>query len=175
MSLLRVFNILPMSQFDYQTARKVITDPVLFLAFGFGSGLAPKAPGTFGTLVAIPIYFLLLDATTSVYVAAIIIFSLFGVWICDQAVKRLGVEDHQGIVWDEMAGFLITMAAVPFSWMSLCMGFVLFRFFDIVKPWPIRTVDQQIKGGLGVMLDDVLAGLFAMAIMLALSSLSVLT
>ncbi len=143
------------------TPKQILTDPVLFLAFGFGSGLAKKAPGTFGTLAAIPLYVLLVQADLLIYSLLTISLTVVGIWICGIAAEKLGEHDFGGIVWDEVAGFLITMWLVPFSWQAVLCGFVLFRLFDILKPWPIRTIDRQVHGGLGIMLDDVLAGLFA--------------
>jgi phosphatidylglycerophosphatase A len=99
---------------------------------------------------------------------AALVMSVSGVYICDTSATRLGVHDHPGIVWDEIAGFAITMLAVPLTWYWLLAGFVLFRFFDIVKPWPIREADHSLKGGLGIMLDDVIAGVFAGVILYAL-------
>lgn len=139
----------------------IFRDPVLFVAFGFGAGLAKKAPGTFGTLVGIPIYLLLIAAGPTFYAASLIFMTLGGIRICQKASDRLGVHDHQGIVLDEIVGFLITMVAVPLSWQAILVGFVLFRLFDIVKPWPIRIVDERVGGGLGIMMDDVLAGVLA--------------
>lgn len=144
--------------------KKVLTDPICFLAFGFGSGLATKAPGTFGTLAAIPIYCLMAAfLTVPMYWLGMLIVMLVGVPICGQAAQKLGVHDHPGIVWDEIAGFLLTMAWAPFTWPAIVIGFLLFRLFDILKPWPIRWLDRQVHGGLGIMLDDLLAGLFAAA------------
>ena len=143
------------------TAKEIIKDPILFLAFGFGSGLAKKMPGTFGTVAAIPVYLLLLQTSSQAYWLTTLLSVLLGIYICDQAAKKLQVHDFGGIVWDEIAGFLITMIGMPFSWQTLLAGFVLFRLFDIVKPWPIRWLDQQVQGGLGIMLDDVLAGVFS--------------
>jgi phosphatidylglycerophosphatase A len=139
-----------------------MSDPVLFLAFGFGSGLAKKAPGTFGTLAAIPVYLAIVQANSLLaYSLFTLVVTLVGVWICGQAAEKLGEHDFGGIVWDEIAGYLITMWLVPFSWEAVGLGFVLFRMFDIFKPWPIRWIDRQVHGGLGIMLDDVLAGVFA--------------
>jgi phosphatidylglycerophosphatase A len=139
-----------------------MSDPVLFLAFGFGSGLAKKAPGTFGTLAAIPVYLAIVQANSLLaYSLFTLVVTLVGVWICGQAAEKLGEHDFGGIVWDEIAGYLITMWLVPFSWEAVGLGFVLFRVFDIFKPWPIRWIDRQVHGGLGIMLDDVLAGVFA--------------
>ncbi len=141
------------------TPRQIMSDPLLFLAFGFGSGLVKKAPGTFGTVAAIPVYVLLAQINNLLVYSALTIFTvLVGVWICGLAAEKLGEHDFGGIVWDEIAGFLITMWLVPVSWQSLLLGFVLFRIFDIFKPWPISWADKHITGGLGIMLDDVLAG-----------------
>jgi phosphatidylglycerophosphatase A len=143
------------------TPRQILSDPILFLAFGFGSGLAKKAPGTFGTLAAIPLYWLFAQTNLIVYSLLTIIVTVTGFWICDIAAKKLDEHDFGGIVWDEIAGYLITMWLVPFTWQTMVLGFILFRFFDILKPWPIRWIDRQVHGGLGIMLDDVLAGVFA--------------
>ena len=143
------------------TAREILTDPVLCLAFGFGSGLAKKAPGTFGTLAAVPIYIALVQTNNWLYSIATMLCSVLGIWICGIAADKLGEHDFGGIVWDEIAGFLITMWFVAFSWQNLMLGFVLFRIFDIFKPWPIKWIDQKISGGFGIMLDDVIAGLMA--------------
>lgn len=138
-----------------------MSDPALFLAFGFGSGLAKKAPGTLGTLAAIPVYWLFAQTNLFVYSLLTLIVTIAGIWICGIAAKKLDEHDFGGIVWDEIAGYLITMWLVPCSWQAVVLGFVLFRFFDILKPWPIKWVDRQVHGGLGIMLDDVLAGIFA--------------
>jgi phosphatidylglycerophosphatase A len=144
------------------TPKQILTDPVLFLAFGFGSGLAKKAPGTFGTVAAIPLYLLLMQVNSLVFYSVFtVLATLVGIWICGKAAEKLGEHDFGGIVWDEIAGLLVTLWFVPYSWQALLLGFVLFRVFDIFKPWPISWVDQRIDGGLGIMLDDVLAGLFA--------------
>ncbi len=139
--------------------RAVFRDPVLLLAFGFGAGLAPKAPGTAGTLMAIPLYLGLSQFPQPVYLAAVVLVILAGIWICGSASVRLGTHDHPGIVWDEFAGYLVTMIPASGSWISLLAGFILFRLFDIWKPWPIRMADKNITGGAGIMLDDLLAGI----------------
>lgn len=143
------------------TVRQILSDPVLFLAFGFGSGLAKKAPGTFGTLAAVPLYLLFVQLGLGFYSLFTVMITVIGIWICGRAADKLGEHDFGGIVWDEIAGLLITLWLVPFSWMNLLAGFVLFRFFDILKPWPIKWLDQQVQGGLGIMIDDVLAAVFA--------------
>jgi len=138
---------------------------VHFLAFGFGSGAAPKAPGTFGTLAAIPVYLLLAQLPLWAYIAVLVVTFMFGVYLCDQASKDMGVHDHGGIVWDEFVGYWIAMAALPFHWGWIIAGFVLFRLFDILKPFPISWLDKRVHGGFGIMIDDVLAGLFALIIL----------
>ena len=136
------------------------------LAFGFGSGLSPVAPGTFGTLAAIPIYLALTYSVDAlVYMLVIVFFSLLGFWLCGRTAKDLGVHDHPGIVWDEIVGFLITMYLVPLSWVWIIAGFLLFRLFDILKPWPIHILDQKVEGGIGIMMDDILAGIYAWVVL----------
>lgn len=144
------------------TTQRVLTQPVHFLAFGLGSGLAPKAPGTFGTLAAVPLFLLLSLLPFDLYIGFVIAASVLGIAICGYAADDLKVHDHPGIVWDEFVGFWITMIAVPVSFGTICLGFLLFRLFDILKPWPIKWADQQVGGGLGIMLDDILAGLMAL-------------
>ncbi|HEY0635606.1 MAG TPA: phosphatidylglycerophosphatase A [Gammaproteobacteria bacterium] len=139
----------------------LLRDPVHFLALGFGSGLAPFAPGTLGTLAAVPLYLLLQPLSLPIYVAVTALLFIVGVFICDLSARKLGVHDHPGIVWDEVVGYLVTMTAAPAGWHWLVVGFVLFRLFDILKPWPIRFIDQRVEGGFGIMLDDLLAGVMA--------------
>lgn len=146
-------------------ASTVLTDPVHFLAFGFGSGLAPFAPGTFGTLVAIPLFLLMWQLSAGWYLIVTLGLFLSGIWICGRSAEKLGVHDHGGIVWDEIVGLLITLFMIPAGWIWVVLGFVLFRFFDILKPWPIRWLDKHVAGGLGIMLDDVLAGIFGWIIL----------
>lgn len=140
--------------------------PANFLALGLGSGLAPKAPGTFGTLAAVPLYWFFLQGLSLPWLLAVIAVAFaIGIWLCDAAAKSLGVHDHPGIVWDEFVGFWISCIALPAGWPWLLSAFVLFRFFDILKPWPIRWLDSKVPGGLGIMVDDVLAGLFALGLL----------
>ena len=143
-------------------------NPIHLLAFGFGAGLAPIAPGTAGTLVAIPLYLLISDLPLTFYLAIVAVVSIAGIWICGRAADDLGVHDHPGIVWDEIAGYLLTMAMLPSGWLWIVAGFLLFRLFDILKPWPIRWLDRKVSGGLGIMLDDLAAALFALAILHAI-------
>ena len=136
-------------------------NPVQFLAFGFGSGLSPKAPGTAGTLVAVPLYLLVSGLNLTAYSLFIVVTALLGIWICDVASRQLKVHDHPGIVWDEFVGYWITMWAVPVDWIWIVAGFVVFRVYDIAKPWPVGPLDKKVKGGFGIMIDDVLAGIMA--------------
>lgn len=141
-----------------------LRNPVHLLAFGLGSGCAPKAPGTFGTLAAIPFWWLLLqDVPLIPYICVLIAGFAFGVYLCEQTSKDLGVHDHGGIVWDEWIGLWITYLALPDGIEWIIIGFALFRFFDIIKPWPIKWLDEKVHGGFGIMIDDVLAGIFALA------------
>ena len=141
--------------------RQVLRNPVHFLAFGCGSGLAPTAPGTVGTLAAIPLYLLLNQLPLNTYLLLLIAAFGLGIWLCGASARALGVHDHGGIVWDEFVGFWITMVAAPPGWQWVLAGFLLFRLFDILKPFPINGLDRRIGGGLGIMLDDAVAGTFA--------------
>ncbi|WP_446811056.1 phosphatidylglycerophosphatase A [Methylomonas sp. 2BW1-5-20] len=147
------------------SARQIIKDPTLFLAFGFGSGLSKVMPGTMGTVAAIPVYLAALQAGQIAYFLITMFIVAIGILICDRAARKLEVHDFGGIVWDEIAGFLITMWGIAYSWQSLLAGFALFRFFDIVKPWPIKWLDRHVEGGFGIMLDDVVAAVFAALMM----------
>jgi phosphatidylglycerophosphatase A len=140
-------------------------DPALAIAFGFGLGLAPKAPGTFGTLLGIPLHHATVGLDLPLRGAIIALAFGLGVWVCGRAARTLGVHDHPGIVWDEVVGFMIAMLAAPAGWLGTVTGFALFRLFDVWKPWPIRAVDRGVHGGLGIMLDDLLAGAMAAAIL----------
>ncbi len=149
-----------------------LTNPIHLLAFGFGAGLAPKAPGTFGTLAAVPFYLLLARLPLGAYLAILAVVILAGIWICGRASRDLGVHDHPGVVWDEFAGFFVTMIAAPAGWLWVVAGFVLFRVFDILKPWPIGWLDRRVGGGLGIMLDDLLAGAYAWVVLQLLARLA---
>ncbi len=145
--------------------KTVFTDLRLNLAFGFGSGLSPIVPGTMGTAVSILPFLAMAHLNLWVYLSITLLSVIVGIYLCGYACEKLGVHDHKGIVWDEFSGFWITMFAVPvmdngtINWVLLGIGFVLFRFFDMVKPWPISWADKKVDGGVGVMLDDVLAGI----------------
>lgn len=138
-----------------------LNNPIHLAAVGFGSGLASKAPGTFGTLAAVPIYYFLSFLSLEAYIAVLVISSLSGFWICHITSRDMGVHDHKAIVWDEFVGYWITMVMVPFSVQWAVVGFVLFRIFDILKPFPISWLDKKVGGGFGIMIDDIVAGLFA--------------
>ncbi|BBP03374.1 phosphatidylglycerophosphatase A [Sulfuriferula plumbiphila] len=149
--------------------RFITRHPAYFLAFGLGSGLAPRAPGTFGTLAALPLYYLLAWFATPTQLYLIIgIAVVAGIWICGKTGRDLGVADHGGIVWDEIAAFWIVLAATPQTPLWVAAAFGLFRLFDIWKPFPIRQFDARLKNGFGVMLDDLLAaGYTLLALFLA--------
>ncbi|MEJ2402202.1 MAG: phosphatidylglycerophosphatase A [Xanthomonadales bacterium] len=136
-----------------------------FLAYGFGSGLAPWAPGTFGTLAAVPFAFVLKSLALPGYLLLLLGLFVVGVTVCDRASARLGQHDPGGIVWDEMVGYWLTIALLPLDWAWFAAGFLAFRFFDILKPWPIRAVENRFGGGLGIMLDDIVAALYAMLVL----------
>jgi len=146
--------------------RFLLEHPAHFIAFGFGSGLAAKAPGTWGTLVALPLYLLLFKLGLAPLHIAILCLPLFlfGIWVCGKSCRDLGVHDHGGVVWDEIVAMLLVLTATPATAMGWIVAFALFRLFDIVKPWPIRWLDARVHGGFGVMLDDLVAALFAMAL-----------
>lgn len=147
--------------------RDLLRSPANFLALGFGSGLAPVAPGTFGTLAAVPLWFLM-PASVVPYLLITALLFVVGIWCCGACAQALGVHDHGAIVWDEIVGYFVTMLAVPQELLWAVVGFALFRLFDVWKPWPIRVIDQKVDGGLGIMLDDVLAAVFAAIVMQAL-------
>ena len=153
-----------MSQKNTQVSFDLVK-PTHLLALGFGSGLVPKAPGTFGTLAAVPLFLLFYDFTPLYYAFVVLIVCLVGVYVCGETAKDIGVHDHGAIVWDEFAGFFITMFMVPVSWQSVLVGFIIFRVLDIFKPWPISIADKKLTGGFGIMFDDILAGAIALIIM----------
>ncbi len=144
---------------------KVWQDPLYFIAFGFGTGTMPFAPGTFGTLMAVPIYLLMAPLRPLSYLILLVAIITFSMWLCGKVTKEIGVEDHQGMNLDEIVGYLVTMFYIPFGWGWMLAGFVLFRLFDIWKPWPINLVDRHVHGGIGMILDDVLAGVFSCALL----------
>ncbi len=140
------------------------------LAFGFGAGLAKKMPGTAGTLVGVLCYLGLAGLPLAYYTAVTLLLFLAGIWLCGQTARDLAVHDHPAIVWDEIVGYLVTMTAAPAGWRWVLAGFLLFRLFDIWKPWPIHWLDRRASGGFGIMVDDLLAAVYA-AFLLQISSL----
>ncbi len=153
-------------------AKFLFAHPAHFLALGFGAGLAPKAPGTFGTLVAVPLFWwcLHLNGPGLAAIAGAVLF-VIGIWASAVAGRALGVSDHGSIVIDEIAAFLLVLACTPQGWVWLLVAFGLFRLFDITKPWPIRLADQRIKGGFGVMFDDLLAAGYSILSLLLLQAI----
>jgi phosphatidylglycerophosphatase A len=149
--------------------RSIWRDPVQFIAFGFGSGASPYMPGTVGTLAAVPFYLLLQPLSINTYLLTLMVLTLISFWLCHRAGKAVGETDHSGIVLDEFIGYFITMTAAPAGGVWLLLGFILFRFFDIYKPWPIHYIDNHMPGGIGVVLDDVVAGVFAGVLLYALT------
>ena len=145
---------------------KVLRDPVNFLAFGFGTGLVPKAPGTAGSVPGLLLAWLTIDLAPAMQAGIVISLCIAGVWLCGESARRIGVHDHGGIVWDEICGMYLTALFAPPSIAGFFAAFVLFRVFDIVKPWPIRDLDHRMRGGAGIMLDDLVAALYA-ALLLA--------
>ena len=157
---------------DSLALRKVaLASPSGLLAFGFGSGLSPFAPGTMGTLVAIPFTFLLKGLGDAGFWLVLILLFLLGIKVCGHVSRKLGVHDHGGIVWDEMVGYWLAVAFVPLQWQWMLAAFLLFRLFDIFKPWPIRQIDKNISGGFGIMIDDVVAALFTIVLLAVVQAL----
>jgi phosphatidylglycerophosphatase A len=148
-----------------ELVKTVIRDPVHWPAFGFGAGLMPFAPGTWGSLPGIALWWFLPKDPLLQAGVAVVAF-LVGIWICGESAKRLGVHDHGGIVWDEIVGMFITLMVVPSEPVWIVLAFLAFRVADIWKPWPIRDLDHRIPGGLGIMLDDVVAALYAALLLL---------
>ncbi|WP_037991267.1 phosphatidylglycerophosphatase A [Teredinibacter turnerae] len=156
------------------TLQQLLREPRMLLAFGFGSGLSPVVPGTMGTLVGLPAIWLLALLPLSIALIVIALAAILGVYLCEYSSRQLGVHDHKGIVWDEFVGVWITFLAVPLTWPAVVAGFVIFRFFDMVKPWPICVADRKVHGGFGIMFDDLLAGLAALGTMQTLIYFSIL-
>lgn len=144
---------------------KVWQDPIYFLAFGFGTGLMKKAPGTWGTVAGVLMYLLVAKCSPAMYLLFTAFALIAGIFWCDKVSRDMQVHDYPGIVWDEVVGYLLTMYAVPFNIGWIIVGFVLFRLFDIWKPQPIGWFDQRVKGGFGIMLDDVIAAIPAWIIL----------
>ena len=149
---------------DKQTAksRLNLANPWHLLATGFGSGLSPWMPGTMGSLAAIPFWYLLNLLPVKIYLLLVLLGVSIGVYICHRTAEEMGVHDHSSIVWDEFIGMWITLMMVPGpDWRWLLAGFILFRIFDIWKPWPIRWFDRHVSNGMGIMVDDIVAGIIS--------------
>ncbi len=140
----------------------MLRHPVHCVSLGFGLGALPRAPGTFGTLLGVPCWWLLSGLPLAIYLGVVVLLFVVGIWLCRMTARALGVHDHPAIVFDEVVGFLVTMIAAPAGWLWAVAGFLLFRLFDIWKPWPIRWLDRHVHGGFGIMLDDVVAGVYAL-------------
>jgi phosphatidylglycerophosphatase A len=145
--------------------RKVLTDPVNLLAFGLGTGLSPVAPGTAGSLFGVALAWASMALAFDLRVLIAIALIMGGIWLCGESARRMGVHDHPGIVWDEITGIYLVLLVTPVSIVAWAFGFGLFRLFDIWKPWPIRDLDHRMKGGLGIMLDDLVAALYTLLIL----------
>ena len=149
---------------DQYLQKLSLKNPWQCLALGFGSGLSPKAPGTVGSLCAIPFCYELMQLPFNMQLVIVVLSLLTGIRACSKAEEAMGIHDHGAIVFDEFVGMFIAVIALPATIYSLVLAFVLFRFFDILKPFPIGYIDKKVKGGLGIMLDDVIAGLMALAL-----------
>ena len=150
---------------DSKVRQVALGTPVGFLAFGLGSGLSRYAPGTMGTVIAVPFAILLKGMPAIAFWPALVALFVAGVYLCGVTAKRLGQHDPGGIVWDEMVGYWLTVALLPLQWTWMLAAFLLFRFFDIFKPWPVSLAEKRFGGGLGIMLDDVIAALYAMLVL----------
>lgn len=149
------------SRNDKNLTAQVLHDPVNFLAFGLGSGLSPQAPGTVGSMLGVAIAWWTVPLGLAVQFVIAIVLIVSGFWICGESARRIGVHDHPGIVWDEIAAIYLLLLFLPVNFMAWALGFGLFRLFDIWKPWPIRDLDHRLRGGPGIMLDDLVAALYA--------------
>ncbi len=150
-----------MKKIDKDLLRTVVFDDIHFLAFGFGTGLSPWAPGTVGSLLGVALAWFMVDVPTLWQLLAAAVLFVAGIRVCGRSSQKLGVHDHGGIVFDEIVGMYVVLIFTPFGLYSWILAFVLFRAFDIVKPWPIRDLDHRLEGGLGIMLDDLVAALYA--------------
>ena len=155
----------PLLEPDRDVRQVALSSPAGFLAFGCGSGLSRFAPGTMGTLFAVPFALLLKELPPALFWPVLIGLFLIGIYLCGATARRLGKHDPGGIVWDEMVGYWLAVAFIPAQWPWLLAAFILFRLFDILKPWPIRQSEKLFSGGLGIMVDDILAALYAMGIL----------
>ena len=149
----------------------IFEKPLYFIAFGFGVGIIPFAPGTFGTLFAVFLYSLLPTLSFSSHLIITVIITMLSIFICDKVSREIELHDHPGMCLDEFPGFFVSMLFAPAGWVGLISAFLLFRFFDIIKPWPINWIDKNVHGGFGMVLDDVLAGVYVSVIFLLIALL----
>ncbi|HBD18755.1 MAG TPA: phosphatidylglycerophosphatase A [Arenimonas sp.] len=146
--------------------RRLMKHPLGWLAAGFGSGFSPRAPGTVGSAAALlPWWFLMKDLPLPAYLAVLAAGFAIGCWAAHWVIRETKIEDPSLVVWDEFIGMWITLLAAPAGWPWMLAAFVLFRLFDIAKPWPVSWADRQLHGGFGAMLDDALAGVYALAVL----------
>jgi phosphatidylglycerophosphatase A len=156
----------------HPTARFTFAHPARIIALGFGTGLAPVAPGTFGTALAFPIFMLLERWLDALWIFAVIVaFFAAGVWACGRTGRDLGVADHSAMNWDEVVAMLLILLLIPAGWQWWLFAFFVFRFFDVLKPPPIRQIDRTMKGGLGVMFDDIVAAFYTLLVIAAAARL----
>lgn len=146
-----------------------LRDPVHLLAFGFGSGAVSRAPGTWGSLAAIPLWYGIAWLPAPAYWLVVGLAFVVGIWLCGKTAADLKVHDHGGIVWDEFVGMWIALGLFPEQIYGVLLAFLLFRFFDVLKPWPISWLDERLPGGLGIMVDDVVAGAMALVCLVAVN------
>ena len=154
-----------MVKHNQTSLRLLIAHPAHFISLGFGSGLAPKAPGTFGTLAGFPLFWLISNLTFYTQLGIITLLFFVGIYCCGKTGKALGVSDHGGIVWDEIVAIMLVLTITPMKWQWWLLAFLLFRLFDIWKPYPICYFDAKLKNGFGVMFDDLLAAIYAILVM----------
>lgn len=140
---------------------RMLLDPIHCFSFGFGSGLLPKMPGTWGTLAAFIFFLPMANLSNTLYLLLLLMLTALSIYAADYTSKALGVHDHSAIVCDEIVGYLLVLFFVPHTLGYMLLSFLLFRFFDIVKPWPINICDESIHGGLGIVLDDIIAAIYA--------------
>ncbi|QTS83689.1 phosphatidylglycerophosphatase A family protein [Coxiella endosymbiont of Amblyomma nuttalli] len=160
---MNIFNIFSKKN---NVPRSIWRSPLEFIACGFGIGAIPWVPGTFGTLVGVILYLLLSRLSLLIYCVVTLFLFILGVIISDITNQRFNTSDHSAVVWDEIVGFLIVMIAIPKTGYFILAGFFLFRIFDIWKPWPIQLLEKNLKGGLGVMIDDVIAALYTWIVLM---------
>lgn len=151
--------------------RDLLRHPAGWIATGFGSGLSPKAPGSVGSLAALLPWLALRELPLMAYLAAVVLAFVLGCWAAQWVIDRLGREDPGLVVCDEFVGLWIALLAVPSGWAWVLLGFIAFRVFDIAKPWPIGWADRRLQGGVGVMVDDLIAGVYALALVQLLAKL----